>query len=63
MFAYKLLGKFSDGATQCDMQWKFNVKAKQLATCIMGHKYLGGSDCKPSTKKHKASGKEASTSQ
>ena len=59
-FAYKLLYKFSDGATQRDIQKKYNMKAKQLATCIMGCKYMGGSDRK-TTRKCRASGEETST--
>ena len=61
-FTYKLLCKFSDRVTQRDMQKKYNVKAKQLAMCIMGRKYMGDSDRK-TTRKRNALGEEASTSQ
>ena len=45
------------------MQEVYNVKAKQLATCIMGCKYLGGAERK--TQKCKLSGEDeqSSTSQ
>ena len=61
-FAYKMLCKFTNGTTQREMQKQYSVKAKQLTTCITGRKYLGGSDRKAS-RKRKASGEEASTSQ
>ena len=41
------------------MQAKYAVRAKQLAACLTGRKYLGGTDRKAS-RKHKASGEEAS---
>ena len=62
MLTYKILCKFVNGTTQWEMQTKYIVKAKQLTACITGHKYLGGSDRKAS-RKRKASGEEASTSQ
>ena len=36
------------------MQESYQVKAKQLAACIMGRKYMGGTDWKAITGKHKA---------
>ena len=48
--AYRLLCKFSDGTTQREMQKGYNVRAKQLTTCIMGRKYLGSSDWKTARK-------------
>ena len=42
--AYKMLCKFTNGTTQWEMQKQYSIKAKQLATCITGHKYLGGSN-------------------
>ena len=56
-FAYKILQRFLDGAMQRDMQERFNVKQKQLATCIPGRSYLGGADrwvrkCKMSGDSH-----------
>ena len=59
---YKILCKFVNGTMQQEKQKQYSVKAKQLATCVMGHKYLGGSDRKAS-RKRKASGEEPSTSQ
>ena len=47
---YKMLCKFVNGTTQREMQKQYSVKAKQLTTCITGHKYLGGSDQKASSK-------------
>ena len=40
-FAFKIINKFCNGVTQRMMQEVYEVKAKQLATCITGHKYLG----------------------
>ena len=42
--AFKLLKRFGNGATQRNMQEVFNVHPKQLALCITGRKYLGGTD-------------------
>ena len=46
--AYKILCKFANGTTQWEMQTRYVVKAKQLAACLMGRKYLGGSNRKAS---------------
>ena len=59
-FAYKILRRFLDGAVQHDMQEKFYVKQKQLATCITGRCYLGSTDRR--VRKHKTSGDEPSMS-
>ena len=58
-YAYKILNKFGSGTTQRGLQENYQVKAKQLATCITGRKYLGGAD-----RKRKSSGGDegASTS-
>ena len=58
-YAYKILNKFGSGTTQRALQETYHVKAKQLATCITGRKYLGGAD-----RKRKSSGGDegASTS-
>ena len=45
-YAYKILNKFGPGTTQRSLQETYQVKAKQLATCITGCKYLGGADRK-----------------
>ena len=45
-YAYKILNKFGPGTTQRGLQEIYQVKAKQLATCITGRKYLGGADHK-----------------
>ena len=56
-YTYKILNKFGPGTTQRGLQEIYQVKAKQLATCITGRKYLGGADHKrkssgaPSSKK------------
>ena len=51
---FKIIQKFTDGTTQCSMQEKYSVKAKQLALYISGPKYLGGMD--RLAKKGKATG-------
>ena len=62
-WAFRILNTFGNGTTQSNMQESYSVHAKQLATCITGRKYLGGSDrkCKalgtnegPSTSKKSA---------
>ena len=58
--AFKLLRKFGDGATKRNMQEMFHVHPKQLALCITGCKYLGGTD--RLSRKRRASGEEPSTS-
>ena len=60
--AYKILCKFGGGTTQTLMQSRYSVKAKQLAACLTGCKYLGGAERK-ATRKRKLSGDETSTSQ
>ena len=51
--SYKILNKFGPGTTQRGLQEIYQVKAKQLAACITGHKYLGGAD-----RKRKVSGSD-----
>ena len=58
--AFKLLKRFGEGATQRNMQEAFNICPKQLALCIPGHKYLGGTD--RLSRMWRASGEEPSTS-
>ena len=41
---YRVMKMFSRGSTQHEMQQKYRVKAKQLALCITGRKYMGGQD-------------------
>ena len=57
--AFKILNFFRTGVTQRKLQEVFDVKAKQLALCIMGQKYMGGSERK---RKSSRSEDEASTS-
>ena len=57
--AFKLLKKFGNGAIQRNMQEMFHIRPKQLALCITGCKYLGGTD--RLSRKCRASGKEPST--
>ena len=45
-YAFKMINTFSDGTTQWGLQERYQVKAKQLATCITGKKYMGGTDRK-----------------
>ena len=58
-YAYKILNKFGPGTMQRGLQETYQVKAKQLATCIPGRKYLGGADRK---RKSSGSDEEASSS-
>ena len=44
--AFKILNFFRTGVTQRKLQELFDVKAKQLALCITGWKYMGGSERK-----------------
>ena len=43
-FTFKIINKFGSRVTQRRMQELYEVKAKQLATCITGCKYLGGAE-------------------
>ena len=45
-YAFKIINKFGKGGTQRGLQERYQVKAKQLAACITGRKYLGGTDKK-----------------
>ena len=45
-YTFKIVNTFADGTTQRGLQEHYQVKAKQLATCITGRKYLGGTDRK-----------------
>ena len=57
--AFKILHFFRTGVTQRKLQELFDVKAKQLALCITGQKYMGGSERK---RKSSRSEDEPSTS-
>ena len=61
-FAFKIINKFGGGTTQRKMQEIYNIKAKQLATCITGHKYLGGTEKKDQKRKLSGEGEQPSTS-
>ena len=54
-YAFKILNKFGGGATQRQIQEEFQVKPKQLALCLTGKKYMGGSDRKAIARKRRAS--------
>ena len=54
-FTLKLLNKFRDGVTQRKMQETYEVWAKQLATCITGCMYMGGTDKKAAQRKRHSS--------
>ena len=45
-YNFKIVNTFGEGTTQRGLQERFQVKAKQLAVCITGRKYMGGTDCK-----------------
>ena len=60
--AFKILNKFGAGLTQRRLQETYEVRAKQLAICITGCKYMRGSDLKQSAQKRKAPDDEPSTS-
>ena len=61
-FALKLINKFGGRTTQRKMKEVYNVKAKQLATCITGRKYLGGAEKKTRKRKLSGDGQQPSTS-
>ena len=50
-YTFKIINKFRKGVTQRGLQEKYQVKAKQLASCITGRKYLGGTDKKSALRK------------
>ena len=54
-FSHKVLKKFGGGVRQSEIQEWFNVRPKQLATCITGRKYLDGTDQKALSRKYRAS--------
>ena len=62
VFAFKIINKFGGGTTQRKMQEIYNVKAKQLATCITGRKYLGGTKKKGRKRKLSGESEQPSTS-
>ena len=45
-YSFIIVNTFADRKTQRGLQEKYQVKAKQLATCITGRKYLGGTERK-----------------
>ena len=62
-YTFKILNKFRASTTQKQMQGTYLVKPKQLSSCLMGRKYLGGSDRKVIARKRKSSDEqEPSTS-
>ena len=44
-YSFKIINTFADGITR-GLQERYQVKAKQMAGCITGRKYLGGTECK-----------------
>ena len=65
-YSFKIVNTFADGTTQRGLQERYQVKAKQLAACIMGWKYLGGTECKrkrTGSEEGATSAKKPSTSQ
>ena len=61
-FAFKIINKFGGGTTQRKMQEVYNIKAKQLAMYITGHKYLGGVEKRARKRKLSGDGEQSSTS-
>ena len=43
-FTFKIINKFGGGTMQRKMQEVYDIKVKQLATCMTGRKYLGGAE-------------------
>lgn len=54
-FTSKLLNNFGEGVTRRKMQEAYGVWAKQLATCVTGCKYMGGTDKKAAQRKRYSS--------
>ena len=61
-FTFKTLKRFGEGTTQCELQLLYQVRPKQLALCITGWKYWGGTDRKALVKKRKPTDDEAEPS-
>ena len=59
MMTFKILKRFRDGITQHELQQMYGVRPKQLALCIMGKKYMGGSDRKTFERKCRALGDDS----
>ena len=53
-YTFKILTKFGNGTTQRRKQAEYQVGLKQLALCLTGRKYLGGTDRRAMVKKCKA---------
>ena len=64
-FAFKILKKYGESATQRELQLMYQVRPKQLALCIMGHRYWGSADHRVLARKQKAADddEELSTSE
>ena len=58
MVTYRIMKKFREGMTQCEIQEEYQVRPKQLALCITGWKYLGGTDRRALAKKQKVTDDE-----
>ena len=43
-WSFRIINEYGKGMMQKKMQEWYSIKAKQLAACIMGRKYLGGTD-------------------
>ena len=50
---YRIMKRFGEGMTQCEIQEEYQFRPKQLALCITGQKYLGGTDRKALAKKRR----------
>ena len=55
MYSFKILNKFGGGTTQRQILEEYQVKPKQLALCLTGKKYMGGSDRKAIARNCRAS--------
>ena len=54
--SFKILNRFGDGMTQRELQQMYGVRPKQLALCITGRKYMGGTDRRSFKSKRRDSG-------
>ena len=61
-YTFKVTNKFGKGTMQRGIQEHYQVKAKQLAVCVTGRKYLGGTDKKSVSRKRKAQDNETGPS-
>ena len=56
-WSFRIINVYGKGTMQKKMQDSYGIKEKQLAACIKGRKYLGGTD-----RKRKLSGQDDGSS-